>query len=296
MCFAPGWKNKDKEKALAWIARQKPASGELAKAAAGSTDPEIRKAAIERIRNNNLLIDLVVNKGLSGELAKAAIGSISGDRDLLQLLQESGLSLSMDRCAQIVDKLTEEESLYRIAVDPKMIHLPERKGNFPGAGPDNTDRHMLAERALYRIENPECLKRIVRETQYDHIPLHALRKLYPDKEQLHERCREIAFDNPDRYHDRVRQSVLFELKEDELVSFIEQEKDAPDRREALPLMQEALSKIEDKQRKAELCRKYDLHEWVWTYHDSGPDTLLEKITFCFHCRMNKEVYDRNRQR
>ena len=217
------------------------------------------------------------------------------ERRLLRLLQESGLSLGRSRCEEIVDKLTEEESLYRIAADPKMIYLPGRQGPRSMGFPDKYDRDDLAERALKRIGDPERLKRIIRETQYDYIALHALRRLYPDKEQLHEKCREIAFDNPAGYHDRVRRNALTQLEDDELVSFIEQEKDLPDRRRSLPNMQKALSVIRDDQLRAELCRKYDLHEWVWSYYDPGPDTILEKVTHCSYCRMDKKEYDRNRQ-
>lgn len=87
--FEPGWKSKDKEKALKWIYRQKGRNPALRDAVLQSGDYEVKKAALEQITDDKLLEEIITHQELQ-------------ERDVYHLRRRSAKRVSDQR---VLEKL-----------------------------------------------------------------------------------------------------------------------------------------------------------------------------------------------
>lgn len=89
----PGWKSKDKEKALKWIYRQKGGNPALRDAVLQSGDNEVKKAALKQITDDKLLEEIITNQELQErdqyQLRRQAAERIS-DQHVLEKLAKAG--------------------------------------------------------------------------------------------------------------------------------------------------------------------------------------------------------------
>ena len=115
--FSGGWRTGNREQALAWVARQKPDSPGLLSVVSQSEDPEVRKAALEKISDPKVLQGIVL-------LDRAETSVLAAKRvQDPEVLAEA----AKDYCLSAACAITDPETLLEIALNREggFFHAPE---------------------------------------------------------------------------------------------------------------------------------------------------------------------------
>ncbi|NLI52887.1 MAG: hypothetical protein GX417_01025 [Clostridiales bacterium] len=184
-----GWRSKDKNKALRWIAKTAGVSISLRDAVLYASDREIQIAALERITDSELLRDIALSGLISDtELKTAAVRQITDQRILTDLART--------RNKTAIETLTDQSVLYDIAVNHFFFEIN------PYIKQEESVKigEMLAALAFQRLREPALKQKAADNTTYSSVAaayvdsvtdLSELIKLAQDN-RVNTRCRAFA--------------------------------------------------------------------------------------------------------
>ena len=134
--FSPGWANKNPEKVIRWIERGKADNEALIQTVLYRNEPEIRKAALARIDDvhtlkciilktddDGLLEEMIRSKARCAYWKKEFSDEAAAKIGSRQVLEE----LAKDHYACALSRITDEETLCRIAADRNFFRKTDRK-------------------------------------------------------------------------------------------------------------------------------------------------------------------------
>ena len=242
--FGPGWKNKDKQKALRWIEKQPANSPALMAAAECSGDADLREAAVKRITSPLQL------EQLARAYCVEAVLAIRDPGTLYAIAEKPAFFDGEDRTV---------ESRVLLAVDPKFGRISDPWNISLDVPADNArlldirrweKRFGLADLAfqqLVRMKEDALLEKLMYTSRYDTIRRYAVLR---------------AMDSGQEQAARL----------------------AADRKLAKELRKTVIEKITDPEIRRQYCGEFDTHSWELVSEKRTPNGDHLDISSEYRCR------------
>lgn len=280
--FEPGWKKKDPAKVLQWINKQQYNSDGLIDAVLGREEPEIRKAALERITrdmsrkyiidhtSDDALLEEII-RGKTGEEIRRYAAAKIGDPAVLT-------ELAKDRYLCAVEALEEEPVLLDIILDPAFF-----RAEIPGKPSGNLRAEYLAQAAFRRLKTPD-LTEIAKKTPYGIVAREVVGRI-EDRELL----KKIALDSGYGHAARICAQKGLDLEE--LIALYRSDTDTRVRESAEDEIKARVKNVTDPDIRRKCCAEFGTHDWEWVendHHDVGDTRTIISRYRCRYCGLTRQ--------
>ena len=279
--FDPGWKNRNKDKALRWISRHK--GSEMVDAIITSNDRELREAAMSRLilEINTMAFDSelilmyldLIRKKCDSSVFETLVQRIINPA-FLKTLAEHG-------CTEAICAIRDQDILYQILTDTSFFKdtgfLSEwdreqcRRRMIPSA------ELIFAEAAFEQFDDLSRMPDVLKNTTYEQIAGKAARAIH----------------NPNHLMAIIEDPEVSALARRKAISALTEEKDlinAVERLDEPFLKREAIERITTPEIRKHYCETEGTHKWELVdtvHHESGDHDYMDRIYQCVYCGKKK---------
>ncbi len=303
--FEPGWKNKDKAKALKWISKHR--GSDMIDAIISSEDKDIKKAAtdqfIKQINSpdrslitscmykifekadddtKSALLNETSDQVLLGRLAKYERSS-KIRREIVGKIRDQGIlrDLASHGLESAAELITDQDIIFEMLTDSSFIKDIELLSEWT----KNRNRlrpigQVFAEMVADRLEDPDKLLEALKKTPYDHIAFICALKIQRNKIAD---LKDIVSDNS--YSDLARIGAVSAIHDENDLSYLADNEDLPHR-----VRSTAAEQIKTPEIRKRYCDRFGTHDWKKIdsiHHDAGDRDYVDHIYECIYCGKKK---------
>ena len=285
--FDKGWQNKDKEKALKWIAKHK--GTDMIDAITTSKDQEIRQAAMDRLAyqidtmkyDEELMITYfdLLNRNCDYATTKYIVSKIN-DQGFLKKLAQKG-------CQQAVEAISDQDILFEMLTDRQFYKDNSLLCSY---GRDECRKRMrpasdtiFVEAASDHFHDLSKMTELLKRTPYERAAVKAA--VAVRNNQLAD-LKEIALNPVNSF--LARKYAIFVLNEEKDIL------EVIDKIENQNLKCQAIEKIETPEIRKRFCETDGTHKWKQIdtiHHEVGDHDYMDHIYECVYCGAKKSEHE-----